>query len=75
MAYSTWTETPYSDYQIDAFMPATLKELQRITSGRKDLHPEIMRLIGLAWASSPNVPIFGTAPEIAEAVARFLPSK
>ena len=74
LAWFTWTEHKHPDRQVDICMERVLKALQRLESGRTNVHPALIDAVG--WRDkATNAPVFGTPQELAQSVARFLPSK
>jgi hypothetical protein len=81
-AYFSWTadeeraaptSTPMY-VMVDDFERRVLKALQRLNSGERSVHPEIMRAVGWCHRAS-GAPVFGTPEELAQAVATFLPTQ
>ena len=59
------------EIQVDAFLQRVMKALQRLETGKAQVHPELLKAVG--WCDrATGAPIFGTAPELAKSVATFV---
>lgn len=81
-AYYTWTadaswkpptSTPI-DQMVDTHEVGVLKALQRLSSGRSNVQPDIVKLLGV-YHTSTGERLVGTPQELAQDVATFLPKK
>jgi hypothetical protein len=71
-AFFTWAEDPHPDLRVETHEVAVKKAVQRLDSGRRGIHPEIVKILGL-YSRSTGEPFCGTPQQLAASVAQFLP--
>ena len=78
-AFLAWTGDPtelpaYRAARITEAMRGMVKSVQRLKTGKLDVHPDIVRMVGIVHKET-GEPVVGRPHEIADSVARFLPER
>ena len=71
-AFFTWVDDPHPDRRVDIHEGAVKKALQRLESGETNIHPDIVKIMGV-YSKSTGERFIGTPQELAQSVAEFLP--